>query len=230
MLERAFDDVADRSTRICAAIAAGDSRLADDESNAEPAFVELLVRQPRAGRHASGPASSRARARRKPRRSLLGRHRDGRAARTALWDADPAEAFLTGLSHHLFNATLPDAGYAGDVLIGGDLIGRMMLHANDQQIATLPDHRRPLVRDSIDRTKPNGFDEPAARAFHAADVLDRVGEMAWHERSARFRLIDALGSDTRAGQLDICHRAFTKTFQHDVLTSAGSSMRRSCAR
>ena len=186
----------------------------------EPAVVDLLVRQPRAGATHPGlprlvlePAESH------------GDHSFTTAAFGVVlapgFGADPARVFLTGLAHHLFNASLPDAGHAGDVLVGDGLTARMAAVATDRAVATLPDALRPVVRDAISLTREARFFEPEAQAFHAADVLDRVLEMEWHARSARFTLDDALGPDTEAGQLDICHGGFYQDLQRDVLRDAG---------
>ncbi|MDT0631509.1 hypothetical protein [Rubrivirga litoralis] len=186
----------------------------------EPAVVDLLVRQPRAGATHPGlprlvlePAES---------------HADHSFATAVFgvvlapdYGADPAQVFLTGLAHHLFNASLPDAGHAGDVLIGDDLTARMATVATDRAVATLPVELQSLVRDALGLTREARFAEPEAQGFHAADALDRVLEMDWHARTARFTLDDALGSDTAAGQLDVCHGGFYQDLQRDVLRAAG---------
>ena len=185
----------------------------------EPAVVDLLVRQPRAG--ATHPGLPR----------LVLEPAESHADHSLMvavfgvvlasdFGADPAQVFLTGLSHHLFNASLPDAGHAGDVLVGGALSARMATVATDRAVATLPAELQPLVHDALGLTREGRFAEPEARAFHAADVLDRVLEMDWHARSARFVLDDALGDDTAAGQLDVCHGGFYQDLQRDVLRAA----------
>jgi hypothetical protein len=126
--------------------------------------------------------------------------------------ADPGEAFLTGLAHHLHNAALPDPGYAGDELLGSHLPG-LMAQATQQAMQQLPTALQPVVTAALDRTRV--VDVPAARAFHAADVFDRVLEMAWHDQSARFRLHQALDD------LNIVHAGFTQQFHQQVLTAAG---------
>ncbi len=218
VLQRAFDDVAgpvDGDLRDGLRAALGPISFGE-----EPAFVDALVRQPRAGATHPGlprlvlePAESH------------GDHCFCTAAFGVLlaprFGADPSRVFLVGLSHHLFNVSLPDAGFAGDVLIGDDLLSRMTTAATDRAVETLPEALRPAVRDALALTTEARFDEPEARAFHAADVLDRVLEMAWHERSASFHLADALGSDTDAGQLDICHGGFYQDVQQHVLRDAG---------
>ena len=186
----------------------------------EPPFVDLLVRQPRAGATHPGlprlvlePAESH------------GDHCLAVAVFGVLlaprFGADPASVFLTGLAHHLFNTTLPDAGYAADELIGDGLLATMAAAATRRALDQLPDALAQTVRQSLATTERAQFETAEARAFHAADVLDRVLEMEWHETSARFRLADALGRDAGAGQLDICHPGFYQAFQQDVLRRAG---------
>ena len=186
----------------------------------EPAFVEALVRQPRAGATAPGlprivlePAESHAD------HSLCTAVFGVLLAPT--FGADPGRVFLASLAHHLFNTSLPDAGYAADTLLGDALVSQMANASRERALAGLPDALVAAVREALRATHADAFETPDARAFHAADVLDRVLEMAWHERAARFRLADALGDDTAAGQLDICHAGFYQSLQRSVLESAG---------
>ncbi|UOQ69682.1 HD domain-containing protein [Hymenobacter volaticus] len=176
-----------------------------------PAFVGQLAQQPRAG--ATHPGQPR----------IMLWPPESHADHCALvavygvllsptFGADPGEAFLTGLAHHLHNAALPDPGYAGDELLGTRLPG-LMARATAQALEQLPEGVRPVVTAALDRTRV--VDAPAARAFHAADVFDRVLEMAWHDQSAQFRLHQALGD------LNIVHAGFTQQFHQQVLTAAG---------
>lgn len=177
----------------------------------QPAFVAQLAQQPRAG--ATHPGQ--------PRIMLWPpeSHAD-HCAMVAVYavllspyfGADPGEAFLTGLAHHLHNAALPDPGYAGDELLGSHLPS-LMAQATQQAMQQLPAALQPVVAEALDRTRV--VDTPASRAFHAADVFDRVLEMAWHDQSARFRLHQALGD------LNIVHAGFTQQFHQQVLTAAG---------
>ena len=224
VLRRAFDDVAGPldgglRQRLRDALAAPAPPSAPD-GVAGPAFVDALVDQPRAGATHPGlprlvlePAESHA------------DHSFCTAAFGALlaprFGADPARVFHVGLAHHLFNASLPDAGFAGDVLIGDGPLDRMAAAATDRALAQLPAALAEATRGALALTTEARFGEPEAQAFHAADVLDRVLEMAWHERAARFRLADALGSDTDAGQLDVCHGGFYQDLQRRVLRDAG---------
>ena len=51
--------------------------------------------------------------------------------------ADPADAFLLGLAHHLHNAVLPDAGFAGEILLG-DHLEPVLERLTERELATLP--------------------------------------------------------------------------------------------
>ncbi|WP_426061222.1 hypothetical protein [Hymenobacter sp. B1770] len=176
-----------------------------------PAFVAQLAQQPRAG--ATHPSRSR----------IMLWPPESHADHCALvavyavllspyFGAEPGAAFLTGLAHHLHNAVLPDPGYAGDELLGEHLTG-LMTAATQQAVQQLPAALQPEVEAALGRTR--ALDEPAAQAFHAADVLDRVLEMAWHDQSAQFRLHQALDD------LNIVHAGFTQQFHWQVLAAAG---------
>jgi len=128
-----------------------------------------------------------------------------------LYGADPAKAFLTGLSHHLHNACLPDAGDAGDVLLG-DALKPLMERFRSQAIAELPDVLHQPVRDAI--SVVYSADTPEAKTFQTADVLDRVLEMEWHANSAAFTLSVALED------MDIVHPGPVQAFQLDIMRQA----------
>ena len=184
---------------------------AELEAGQLPAFVAQLAQQPRAG--ATHPS--------RPRIMLWPpeSHADHCAlvavyavVLSPYFGAEPGAAFLTGLAHHLHNAVLPDPGYAGDELLGPHLPG-LMAAATRQAVQQLPAALQPAIASALERTRR--LNEPASRAFHAADVLDRVLEMVWHDQSAQFRLHQALGD------LDIVHAGFTQQFHQQVLAAAG---------
>ena len=126
--------------------------------------------------------------------------------------ADPAVPFLTGLSHHLHNVYLPDAGDAGDTLLGEHLAPLMGTFRN-RVLAELPSPLRKRVRDSLEAVYR--ADNPEARAFQAADSLDRVLEMEWHARCASFTL------DVALGDMDIIHPGPVQAFQLEVMRAVG---------
>ena len=128
------------------------------------------------------------------------------------FEADPARVFLVGLAHHLMNATLPDAGHAGDVFLGARA-QTLRAAATERALAQLNDPLRSTVEAALQTTRHLGT--PEAKAFHAADVLDRVLEIAWHARTAAFTM------DAALNDMDLVHEGFTQTFQQDVLRRAG---------
>ena len=126
--------------------------------------------------------------------------------------ADPVEPFLVGLAHHLHNVVLPDAGFAGEVLLGEDL-PQVFTHLESEQLALLPaplaDRLRGLLTLRADAVAP------ASQAFHSADVLDRVLQVHHHARAAAFTASQALDD------LELVHAGPVQSFHHAVLAAAG---------
>ena len=196
----------------------GDDRLAEaagaDASEADPpAFVGVLLDQPRAG--ATHPSAARLFL--EPAESH-GDHCGMTAAYAVLLapvlGADAGVACTIGLAHHLFNASLPDIGFAGDRLLAAHgLAEKVTAAAFDMAYAQLDEPLRSRVREALTHTRRT--DTPEARCFHAADVLDRTLEMAWHAESAGFTLRDAI-----VGR-NIVHEAPEQQLQRRVLEAAG---------
>lgn len=213
IVQRAFDMAA---RPLAPAFAASlREMLAEEPVKAEavavPAFVPLLAAQPRAGATRPGhprvvlePAENHA--------EHCAVAAFNGVLMASVFGADPAGPFLTGLAHHLHNARLPDAGDAGDALLGEHL-RPLMETFRAQALAELPPFLRPPVRASLEAVYR--ADEPAARAFQAADSLDRVLEMEWHARSAAFTLDVALGG------MDIIHPGPVQAFQREVMRAVG---------
>lgn len=181
------------------------------ESLQAPEFVFELARQPRAG--ATRPGRSR----------VVLEPTENHAEHCAIvavngfiaapfYGAAPEEAFLTGLCHHFHNAYLPDAGDAGDHLIG-DQLGTLQDAFRAQAISQLPVQLQQQARAALDPVFRS--DTPVSRAFQTADVLDRVLEMDWHARSASFTLSVALHD------MDIVHPGPVQAFQAQVMRAAG---------
>ena len=209
--------------RVLAA-AAGDLPAADEDSAERlrilfemedpPGFVEVLDRladAPRAGATRPG----RARLILTPEES----HADHcylvavyAVLLAPLYDADTATVFLAGLSHHLHNAYLPDAGFTGEDLLG-DHLAPVVDAFTDRALAELPDDLAEQVRAA--RACLPDADTPEGRAFHAADVLDRVLQMAHFERAAAFTAKQALED------LDLVHPGPVRDFHVGVLRGAG---------
>ncbi|CAM4081286.1 hypothetical protein G4177_00485 [Corallococcus sp. ZKHCc1 1396] len=175
-----------------------------------PAFVERLVHQPRAG--ATFPGRAR----------ILVPPQEGHADHcyavavgavlvAPRFGADPALPFLAGLSHHLFNAELPDTGYAGEALLA-DLLEPLMQGLTHKALASLPERLAGDVRQAL---KLAGHVETAeARAFNAADALDRVLELDAHARAAGFTLRQAME------ELELIHPGPLQAFGNGVLAEA----------
>jgi len=178
---------------------------------APPALAELLSRQPRAGATCPGV----------PRIIVEPPESHGDHCLTVavygvllspLVGADPVRPFLVGLAHHLHNVLLPDAGFAGEVLLGAHL-PRVMRVLEDRELAALP----PALADRLREVLPLRDDAaaPASQAFHAADVLDRVLQVHHHARAAAFTASQALDD------LELVHAGPVQAFHTDVLAAAG---------
>ncbi|MGY1786140.1 hypothetical protein [Geodermatophilus sp. SYSU D00698] len=126
--------------------------------------------------------------------------------------ADPVAPFLLGLAHHLHNVVLPDAGFAGEVLLG-DALERVVATLEERELGALPDALADRVRGVL-ALRP-GADVPEARAFHAADVLDRVLQVHHHARAAAFTAAQALDD------LELVHAGPVQAYHLDVLAAAG---------
>ena len=183
---------------------------------AEPAFVKRLAAQPRAG--PTHPAL--------PRVMLLPAesHADhcwsvaviGTLLAPA-YGADVGAVFLAGLAHHLPNAWLPDAGWAADVALG-DALGDTWARLGERALGELPETLRAAAREGL--RLPQDVSSAEARAFHAADALDRVLEMEWFARAAAFGLDDALGVLTDGG-FDVLHAGPAQAVEREALVSMG---------
>ena len=176
-----------------------------------PAFAEALIRQPRAGATCPG----------KPRVVLEPPENHGDhclvvAVLAVLlaprFSVDPAAAFLAGMAHHLHNAVLPDSGFAGEMLLG-DHLGPVMRRLFDRELATLPAPLSEATAAAL-AAIPDAS-TPVGRAFHAADVIDRVLQMRHYDQVARFTVDQALDD------MDLVHAGPTQSFHQAVLRDAG---------
>ncbi|MDP9095751.1 MAG: hypothetical protein M3N26_04205 [Pseudomonadota bacterium] len=180
-------------------------------AGAGPAFVELLIRQPRAGATCPG----------KPRIVLEPPEGHGdhcmivavlACVLAPRYGADPATAFLAGMAHHLHNAHLADSGFAGEILLGHHL-SRIMQTLFDRELATLPAPLALATRAALDVI--GTADNPVGRAFNAADVIDRVLQMQHYDQVAQFRTAQALED------LNLVHVGPVQAFHYDVLRETG---------
>ena len=176
-----------------------------------PAFAEALIRQPRAGATCPG----------KPRIVLdppegHGDHCLIVAVLAVLaaprYGSEPTAPFLAGLAHHLHNATLPDSGFAGEMLLGEHL-RPIMARLFARELATLSAPLAEAIRAALahigDASTPEG------RAFHAADVMDRVLEMRHFAQVAAFTVDQALD------EMNLVHAGPVQAFHQAALAEAG---------
>ena len=176
-----------------------------------PAFAEALIRQPRAGATCPG----------KPRIVLEPPEGHGDhcfvvaalgCALAPQFGADPVAVFVAGMAHHLHNAVLPDSGFAGEILLGNHLVP-LIARLFERELATLPVPVADTVRAALvfisDASTPEG------RAFHAADVIDRVLQMRHFDQVAQFTTAQALDD------MDLVHAGPTQAFHQAVLQEAG---------
>lgn len=185
--------------------------LDDTAAVPAPAFAVALAHQPRAGAAVPGrprvivePAEDHA------------EHCVTVAVYAALVagpeGADPGTAFLAGMSHHLHNAELPDAGFLGESMLG-DQLEVVMTGLTERALAELPrsvaDATRAARRSIVDAATPEG------RAFHTADVVDRVLQARHHARAAAFTLEQALD------EMDLVHEGPLQRYHLGVLAEAG---------
>ncbi|MGC2998101.1 HD domain-containing protein [Streptomyces sp. G35A] len=175
-----------------------------------PGFAAVLCAQPRAG--ATRPGMPRLMV--EPPESH-GDHCWAVAVYGALlaraFGAAPGDVFLLGLAHHLHNAVLPDAGLAGEELLGEHLPA-VLARLTRQALADLPAALAARVEPLL--ALREGADSPAARAFHAADVLDRVLQVRHHARAVTFTAEQALED------LDLVHPCAVSGFHRAVLDAA----------
>lgn len=180
-------------------------------ASAPPGFVGALSRQPRAGATRPG----RPRLMLEPPES----HAEHCAtvavygvALSGAFGAEPGPVFLAGLSHHLHNAGLPDSGFAGEELLGGYL-ERLASRFRRSALEELSEALRRKTEEALELV--NHAESAEARAFHAADVLDRVLQMRHYERQAGFTLDQALE------EMQLVHPGPLKDFQDSTLSQAG---------
>src|SRR4051794_28973907 len=176
-----------------------------------PAFAEALIRQPRAGATCPG----------KPRIVLEPPEGHGdhclvvavlACVLAPRYSANPMTAFLAGMAHHLHNAFLPDSGFAGEVLLGEHL-QPVMQRLFARELATLPAPLAGETRAALDLIAD--AEDPVGRAFHAADVIDRVLQMRHYEQVAQFTTTQALE------EMNLVHAGPTQAFHMAVLREAG---------
>ncbi len=211
ILKRSFDAV---SAPVDSALAVKLRCTLDADTQIDsvaPNFCKQLARQPRAGI----TCPDRARIMLQPEEN----HAEhclvvavASALIAPLYGAEPANVFLAGMCHHFHSATMPDSGFTGEMLLG-DVLDTVINAAREAAMSTLPhaltNQIRPLLAEiTSDHT-------PLARAFHAADVLDRVIEIKHHLKGAGLTMNAVLN------EYELVHAGPVKAFHDTVLFQAG---------
>lgn len=211
VLQSAFDAVAEPLDPLLAATLRDHLSEPEPAAAEAPAFVHDLERQPRAG--ATRPGHPR----------LILEPPESHADHCMIvavyavlvgpaYRADPAVPFLAGLAHHFHNAVMPDSGFAGEMLLGRHL-EPVMARLTEEIIATLPDHLARACREA--RTILPDAETPEAKAFHSADVIDRVLQMDQYARVASFELRHAVE------EMELVHAGPLQDFQTGLLRTVG---------
>ena len=128
------------------------------------------------------------------------------------YGSDPTDSFLIGLFHHLHNLTLPDSGYAGECLLGNHLT-KSIESARSLAMSSLSSRTNSKISCLFKEIEEAS--SPVAKAFHAADCLDRVLQMQYYETAHSFSVTHAIE------ELDLIHDGPVKSFQLDTLKSFG---------
>jgi 5'-deoxynucleotidase YfbR-like HD superfamily hydrolase len=211
VLRSAFDAVAEPLDPLLAATLRDHLSEPEPAAAEAPAFVHDLERQPRAG--ATRPGHPR----------LILEPPESHADHCMIvavyavlvgpaYRADPAVPFLAGLAHHFHNAVMPDSGFAGEMLLGRHL-EPVMARLTEEIVAMLPDHLARACREA--RTILPDAETPEAKAFHSADVIDRVLQMDQYARVASFELRHAVE------EMELVHAGPLQDFQTDLLRTVG---------
>nr|WP_281373767.1 HD domain-containing protein [Parvularcula dongshanensis] len=126
--------------------------------------------------------------------------------------ADPVRCWWFGTVHHLHNAAMPDAGFTGEMLLEPHL-GAVIEEARRQALDELEGDLREAAAGVFEEIGGDGT--PEARAFHAADVIDRVLEIEHHVKARSVTM------DTVLGEYELVHEGPVKGFHDDVLRAVG---------
>lgn len=182
----------------------------DGRSSNVPEFVCLLIAQPRSGATKTG----------EPKRvfdqpenhaehclavAVIG------ALLAAVFDADAETVFLIGLIHHFHNAYLPDSGFAGEEALG-EFLPAIFETFRRKCLAEVAENLHEKIWELFKEIEL--ADTPEARAFHAADVIDRVLQMRHHAEANEFTLRYALE------EAELVHAGAVQNFHYEILRAA----------
>lgn len=210
VLRGSFNAVADTIDPLLAADlreALGQDMLA----GSPPPFATLLAGQPRAGVTCPG----------KPR--LMLEPAENHAEHSVMvaiyavllaseYRADPTAVFLAGLGHHFQNAAMPDSGFTGEMLLG-DLLEGVIDRARGRAMSELPSPLQQQFKEALAPIADDG--SPEGRAFHAADVIDRVLEIEQHLAAAGTTM------DMVLHDYELVHTGPVKIFHDATLRDVG---------
>lgn len=125
--------------------------------------------------------------------------------------ADFETVFLIGLIHHFHNAYLPDSGFAGEEALG-EFLSRIFESFRRKCLTEVPDVHYARIWKSFEIIEV--AETPEARAFHAADVFDRVLQMKHHAEANEFTLQYAME------ETELVHAGAIQEFHYQVLREA----------
>ena len=185
--------------------------ISKDAPQSALTWIDRLIAQPRAGATAPG----------QPRIVLepvesCAEHCLITAAYAVLlapsFGADAGDAFTIGLAHHIHNARLPDAGFAGEALID-DYLDGLIETLRESTMSTMSPHAAAHLKPML--VEIAFADTPLARTFHTADTIDRVLQIEYFARCNQFTLNDALVG------MELVHAGPVQAFQQGQLDMAG---------
>ncbi|MDQ2746695.1 MAG: HD domain-containing protein [Acidobacteriota bacterium] len=211
ILNRAFNSVASPvDADLLAEMNEISAAKSGEKSLAAPHFVELLSRQPRSGATKVGAPK------------LIFDQPENHAEHSIivgiygvllapLFGADLETVFLAALTHHFHNAYLPDSGFAGEESLG-EFLPRIFDVFRRLCLAEVPENIHEKIRNALKVIET--ADAPEAKAFHAADVFDRVLQMRHHAEANEFTLKYALE------EAELVHAGAIQEFHYEVLRAA----------
>ena len=211
ILRRAFDNVSapiDASLKSEMLDSIDDTTQSSETEN--PRFVELLTRQPRSGATKVGAPK------------MIFDDPENHAEHSIIvgvyavtlapiYRADIETVFFAALAHHFHNAYLPDSGFAGEESLG-EFLPAIFDAFRRKCLTDIPENLHEKIRHSLKIIEAANTAE--AKAFHAADVIDRVLQMRHHAEANEFTLKYAME------EAELVHAGAIQNFHHEVLRSA----------
>jgi 5'-deoxynucleotidase YfbR-like HD superfamily hydrolase len=211
ILHRAFDAVAAPiNVHLRAEMREFGGKKLNTNKAKNPRFVELLARQPRSGATKVGTPK------------MIFDQPENHAEHSVIvgvyacllapvFHADIEIVFFAALTHHFHNAYLPDSGFAGEESLG-EFLTPIFGAFRRKCLAEIPENLHEKIRTALKIIET--ADAPEAKAFHAADVIDRVLQMRHHAEANEFTLKYAME------EAELVHAGAIQDFHYDVLRSA----------